>query len=45
MSSTIDEITINYEEDGTLLVKEVDKQVLSKGLNSTILLSDIHIVS
>ena len=37
MSSTIDEITINYEEDGTLLIKEVDKQILSKGLNSTIL--------
>lgn len=37
MSSTIDEITINYEEDGTLLVKEMDKEVLSKGLNSTIL--------
>ena len=37
MSSTIDEITINYEEDGTLLVKEIEKQILSKGLNSTIL--------
>lgn len=37
MSNTIDEITINYEEDGTLLVKEIDKSILSKGLNSTIL--------
>lgn len=36
MSSTIDEITINYEEDGVLLVKEVDKEILSKGLNTTI---------
>ncbi len=37
MSSTIDEITINYEEDGVLLVKELDKEILSKGLNTTIL--------
>lgn len=37
MSSIIDEITINYEEDGTLLIKEIDKSILSKGLNSTIL--------
>ncbi len=37
MSSTIDEITINYEEDGVLLIKEIEKQILSKGLNSTIL--------
>lgn len=37
MSSTIDEITINYEEDGALLVKETGKEILSKGLNTTIL--------
>ncbi len=37
MSSTIDEITINYEENGILLVKEIDKEILSKGLNTTIL--------
>ena len=35
MSSTIDEITINYEENGILLVKEIDKEILSKGLNTT----------
>ncbi|CAK8713116.1 Transcriptional Coactivator p15 (PC4) [Candidatus Electronema halotolerans] len=33
----IDEITINYEEDGLLLVKELDKEVLTKGLWTTLL--------
>ena len=33
----IDEITINYEEDGLLLVKELDKEVLTKGLWTTML--------
>ncbi len=33
----IDDITIAYEEDGTLLVEELDKKILSKGLNTTIL--------
>jgi len=28
VSATIDDITINYEEDGVLLVKELDKVVL-----------------
>ena len=37
MSAEIDEITINYEEDGTLIVKELDKEVLSKGAWTTIL--------
>lgn len=37
MSTTIDEITMNYEEEGTLIVKEIDKEILSKGLYCTIL--------
>lgn len=37
MAETIDDITINYEEDGILLVKELDKEVLSKGAWTTIL--------
>lgn len=37
MASTIDEITINFEEDGQLVVKELDKIVLSKGAWTTIM--------
>jgi len=37
MSSDIDAISINYEEDGTLIVKELDKVVLSRGAWTTIL--------
>ncbi len=38
MASTIDEITMNYEdENGVLRVKEIEKQVLSKGAYSTIM--------
>lgn len=37
MSTTIDEITINYEENGQLIIKELDKAVLSKGAWTTIL--------
>ena len=37
MSSTIDDLTINYEEDGVLIVKETGKEVLSKGAWTTIL--------
>ena len=37
MASDIEEITINYEEDGVLLVKELDKEVLTKGAWTTIL--------
>ena len=33
----IDDITIAYEEDGTLLIEELGKKILSKGLNTTIL--------
>ncbi len=37
MSSTIDELTIHYEEDGQCIVKEIDKSILSKGAWTTIL--------
>ncbi len=37
MNNTIDDISVNYEEDGVLLVKEIDKEVLSKGAWTTIL--------
>lgn len=37
MAATIDELTINYTEDGQLVVKELDKEVLTKGAWSTIL--------
>jgi len=37
MAEHIDEISINYEEDGVLIVKELDKVVLSKGAWSTII--------
>ncbi|MCK9296479.1 MAG: hypothetical protein M0P70_15520 [Desulfobulbaceae bacterium] len=37
MAENIDEISINYEEDGVLIVKELDKVVLSKGAWSTII--------
>ncbi|KAF1075709.1 hypothetical protein [Halodesulfovibrio sp. MK-HDV] len=37
MSSTIEELTINYEEGGLLVVKELDKDVLTKGAWTTII--------
>lgn len=37
MASTIDELTINFEEEGQLVVKELDKVVLSKGAWTTIM--------
>jgi len=37
MSAEVDDISINYEEDGTLIVKELDKEILSKGAWATIL--------
>jgi len=37
MAETIDELTINYTEDGQLVVKELDKEVLTKGAWSTII--------
>jgi len=37
MSSDVNELTVNYEEDGILVVKELDKVVLSKGAWATVL--------
>ncbi len=37
MASDVSEITINYEEDGIVIVKELDKVILSKGAWSTII--------
>ena len=37
MFATIDDITVNWEDDGILKVKELDKEVLSKGAWTTIL--------
>ena len=36
MAESIEELTINYEEDGIEVVKELDKAVLSKGAWTTI---------
>ncbi|NLB05694.1 MAG: hypothetical protein GX835_01805, partial [Desulfobulbaceae bacterium] len=36
MSEEIDNLTVNYEEDGVLVVKELDREVLSKGAWATI---------
>lgn len=37
MSSTIEELTVNYEEDGVLVTRETGKEILSKGAWTTIL--------
>lgn len=37
MAQTIDELTINYEEEGLLKVKELKKEILSKGSWTTIM--------
>ena len=37
MAATIEDLTMNFEEDGLLLVKETGKEVLSKGAWTTIL--------
>jgi len=37
MASNIEDVTINYEEDGVLVVKEIGKVVLSKGAWATVL--------
>jgi len=36
MAAKVEDITINYEEDGVQLVKEQDKEILSKGAWTTI---------
>jgi hypothetical protein len=37
MASDVNDISINYEEDGLVVLKELDKQVLSKGAWTTII--------
>ncbi|QQG64482.1 hypothetical protein [Desulfobulbus oligotrophicus] len=37
MPENTDDLTINYEEDGVLVVQEIDKKILSKGAWTTIL--------
>jgi hypothetical protein len=37
MASSVEELTVRYEEDGVETVKELDKQVLTKGAWSTII--------
>lgn len=37
MSTDANELTVNYEEEGILIVKELDKVILSKGAWTTIL--------
>ena len=37
MASDVNDITIQYEEDGVVLVKEIDKEVLSKGAWATVI--------
>ena len=37
MASDVNDLSINYEEDDVLLVKELDKAVLSKGAWSTVI--------
>jgi hypothetical protein len=37
MASTVEELTVNYSEDGTQLVKELDKIVLTKGAWATLI--------
>ena len=37
MAETIDEITINYEEEGKLTTKELDKAILTRGAWTTII--------
>ncbi|MDD3717597.1 MAG: hypothetical protein PHP28_02900 [Actinomycetota bacterium] len=37
MFSDVDDITINYEEDGVRVVEELDKAILSKGAWATII--------
>lgn len=36
MSADISDLTIQYEEDGQVLVKELDKEVLTKGAWATV---------
>jgi len=37
MASTVDELTISYTEDGLEKVKELDKEILTKGAWTTVM--------
>ncbi|MDR2549859.1 MAG: hypothetical protein LBD10_06660 [Desulfobulbus sp.] len=37
MAEHVEDLTVNYEEDGVLLVQEIDKEILSKGSWTTVL--------
>ncbi len=37
MASKVNDLTISYEEDGVEVVKELDKEILSKGAWSTVI--------
>ncbi len=37
MASTVEDLTISYQEDGVEVVKELDKAILSKGAWSTVI--------
>ena len=37
MTATVEDLTINYEEDGVQIVQETGKEILSKGAWTTIL--------
>ncbi len=37
MASSVEELTVSYTEDGIEIVKELDKQVLTKGAWSTVI--------
>lgn len=37
MASDVNDLTMQYEEDGVVLVKEIDKAVLSKGAWATLI--------
>ncbi len=37
MASSVDELTVSYTEDGIEVVKELDKEILSKGAWSTVI--------
>ncbi|MBC8316857.1 MAG: hypothetical protein H8E41_03060 [Desulfobulbaceae bacterium] len=37
MAETVEDLTIHYEEDGVVIVKELDKAILSKGAWATVM--------
>ena len=37
MAESVDELSVNYEEDGVLFCKELDKHVLSRGAWATVM--------